>query len=418
MLPHIIIIIISFLLSVFFSGVETAYTSLTRIQQHIIIAKYPFRGKILALMLKNPMLVLSTILIGNTTANTSFSVAFSQVVVTLIGSNVLAIATGIITLFLLIFCEITPKQFSLQFNEKIIIKAIFPLYIFQCIFLPFSLVLNKISILVQFIMKKNTQKNNDLLTRAHLAHLFYNAQSLGELESEYTNTIMRILNFSKLSIESIMVHRRLVVSLSSQSTIEEAQNITNKYIYSTYPVYEQDNQEHIIGIVHLHDIIKEKNTQKTIKQLIQKAIFITKSTTVHEVIEQIKYKEHTLSVVIDEFGGFSGIASIKDITRYIFDLDAQHHNKEHTEKLFLMLDSRRALLDTSVPLNELEEYIRNILEPSPESNTIGGYILELTQNIPTVGNSIDTPLGTFKILRVKQNRIQSLLWILPHSSKR
>ncbi len=418
MLTHIIIIIVSFLLSMFFSGVETAYTSLTRLQQHIIIAKYPFRGKLLASLLKNPMLVLSTILIGNTTANTSFSITLSQIVVHVFGSNALAIATGIITLFLLIFCEISPKQFSLQFNEKIIIKAIFPLYIFQYIFLPFSLVLNQISTLVQFMMKKNTQQNTELLTRAHLAHVFYSAQSLGELESEYTNTIMRILNFSTLSIESIMVHRRSVISISAQSTLEEAQSITNKYIYTMYPVYEQDNQEHIVGIVHLYDIIKEHNKQKTIKQLMQKALFVPKSTTVHEVITHIKYKENTTAIIIDEFGGFSGIVTVKDIVSYIFDFDTKHYNKAHTAELFITLDARRVLLDAFVPVNELEEYIGNVLETPPESNTIGGYILELTQNIPTVGNSVHTPLGTFTILRVKQNRIQSLLWILPQSTMR
>lgn len=417
MILYILIICAALLLSIFFSGLETAFTSLNRLQQHIIITKYPRRGKILKKFLDNPMLVLSTILIGNTTANTCFSIALSQIVVLTFGSQMLALIAGLITLFLLIFCEISPKQLSLRFNDAIMVRALIPLYCFQILLFPFSLVLNGITkLLHMFIAQQSKGQNTEILTRKHLATLFYTAQSYGELESENAYAITRILSFSTLPIESVMIHRKSVISFSSQNRIKDIELVLREHVYSSYPVYEKGNQEHIIGIVRLHDIISEKNKEKTIKQFTQKPLFIHENKPVYEVINMLKIRENSLGIILDEFGGFSGIVSTRDIMRYIFDFENSHLDEAKISEIYMELDAHRILLGGAAPLTEIEEHSGTIIEPSPVSNTIGGYILELTQNIPTTGSTVETSLGTFKILRAKQNRISSLLWLLPQKT--
>ncbi len=412
MLVYIVIIVVSFFFSSFFSGVETAFTSLSRLQQHVIIAKYPFRGAILQRLLNNPLRVLTTVLIGNTTANASFSITVSQFMAQTFENFTLAFITGIVTFVLLVFCEITPKQFCLQFNEMIIARTLVPLYCFQILFFPFSCVLNAMSSLLHTLFSvKDPDSSKEQLSRKNLASLFYRAHSSGELERENTHTVTRVLGFSTLPIESVMVHRKAVTSLSSHATVAEVEDLLKTQIYSFYPVYEKDILEDIIGIVSLRDLLTTEDKSTTIRQLSQKALFIQQTQTVSEFVEKIKNLDKlTLAILLDEYGGFSGVVSMKDIIHYVFDIDSKHRHSGLSSELFMELDPYRVLLDASVTITELEEHVKKVIEIDYESNTVGGYIAELTQTLPLEGNVLNTELGTFKILRTKQNRVSSLLW--------
>lgn len=410
MIQGIILLFIMLLMSAFFSASETAFTSLSNTQITLIKARYALRGRLLHHLYKNPSLLLGTILIGNNTANFILSAEVTKLTLELFGSASLAFSTGTVIFIVLIFGEITPKQLAIQFNQHFINIFIFPICFFYYLFFPLAYVLSVFSNL----FKTDTASPNSYLSKLsteHYMNLFYQARDMGSLEIEKVHMLTRVLSISDLPVYQISTHRTNIMSISSKLSIQEIQECVQETEYHFIPVYEGDDQEHIIGILDVHDFTH--NDIKDMQDIMMEPIFVTENKHVEDVLEILRKNNRQIAIVLDEYGGIQGIVTLEDIISYIFDeRDLEKNgNDSNIDGDMIKIAKNQYVLKGATPLNDIVEITGITLSKDIESSTISGYLAELTGDIPSYNQKVETPFGIMKILETHKNRIISVLWI-------
>lgn len=408
----LLILIALVVLSAFFSAAETAFTSLTNMQINIIKTKYPRRGKWIGHLYKNLDLLLSTILIGNNAANFIFSVQITRIILALFGVQILAIMTGLMIFVILIFGEILPKQVAIQYNQKYITTFIVPLLIWHYIFFPIAYVFSL------FTKRRNTQgaNNNTYLSKLstdQFISLFYQARDTGALETDNVRMITRVLSISQIDINQIAIHRKDVVSISSNMDMQTIQTYINEKDMRYFPVYKDNDKEHIVGILDRRDIYTMQNNA-TIENIMKMPIFITEHKHIDAVLNTLRSNDETMAIILDEYGGLQGIVTIDDIISYIFDAlessDISH--TDHIKNNIVYISKHRYVLTGKAEISDICEIAGIPMDTQIESRTISGYLSEITGEPPVLNQDIQTPYGTMHILEITHHTINSVLWIL------
>lgn len=403
---------ITLLCSAFFSAAETAFTALSDMQIRILQARYPIRGKLLFFLHTHSSLLLGTILVGNNAANFIFSVVSTALTLELFGNKALAIMTGIMILLTLIFGEITPKQLAFRHNQQYITLFIFPLFCFFILFSPLAYVLGVFSKIFSKSITDNNKNTVSELSKEHFIKLFYQARATGVLDTDNVHMITRILSISELTITQIITHRTEIISLASHTTIQDARESIKDSTYSYFPVYHNDDTEHIIGIVEYKDIQSFTATPSSpITDSMSLPIFITENKTIEKVLEIFQKSEITFAVVLDEYGGLEGIVTLTDIIYYICNLTQPSYLDSKESSKWITVDENSYLIDGTTEINKLAEIVGIPPEAHIESKTVGGYLQQHLSELPAIKKTINTVYGTMQVIKIKNNRITSILWI-------
>ncbi|AHH03165.1 Magnesium and cobalt efflux protein corC [Borrelia nietonii YOR] len=257
---ELIIILTFIMLSAIFSASETAYTSLSLIQLQDIKKKGKL-GTMVYNLAQDPSKLVTTILIGNNIANIAASALTTKFVLDKYGNNALALSTGIITIIVLIFSEIFPKQVAILNNESIVLSTSILLKILTIIFTPAIYVINGI---VKILLSLCKIKSNQKMTKDSIKNMLFLAEKLGILENDDRIFMQKMLNIGEVRASEVMTHRTEVFSLSSTSKLKDKIKLIKKEGYSRIPVYKGQNREQIIGILITKDLIEisKKNLKK------------------------------------------------------------------------------------------------------------------------------------------------------------
>lgn len=414
---QIIVLPILILLSGFFSSSETAFTSLNLYQIDEMKKEYPKSGKLVEKMYAKSDALLATVLIGNNIVNVLLSVIATELTIDLFGSEALGITTGILTLAILLFGEIVPKQLAITHNVTIARFTVRIIKFLSIIFTPFIWFVGSLSKLFSRLSPKTPRT---LLTLDGILHMVKRAESSGILEHYRSKMVKNIFRLNDVAVHSIMTHRTKVFSLPATMKIEEAFPLITEAGYSRIPVYNKD-PENIVGIVLEKDLITNMHKLKRrssasakasdkdppavyLRDLMHDPIVVPETWKIHKVFGKLKREQLNMAIVLDEYGGLAGVVSMEDLVEEIIgEIYDEHEEREALQVLEIETGSYSIQGDT--PLYILEDILGEDIEHDKSIQTVGGYLASLTDSLPSVGARIEAPIGVFKVEKISKKQI-------------
>jgi Mg2+/Co2+ transporter CorB len=339
-------------LSAFFSGVETAMMSLNRYRlKHLV--KENDKGAIRAdKLLKRPDRLLGVILIGNNFVNILAASLTTVLCLNLFGDSGVVIGSIVLTLFILVFAEITPKTFAALNSEKVALPASLILKYLQKILRPLVLFVNFFSnFFMRLLGSKETTINEDL-SPEELKSVLENSGDL--IPKKYQDMLISVLELDKVSVDEVMTQRSEVIGIDINQTVENILSNLQNNQKDFLPVYDESLDD-LRGVIDLYGITSFlSNEDKSIESLIEsldEAYFIPENTPLSTQLFNFQKNKKTVAVVIDEYGSVKGIVTIKDVLEEIVGELATDIDKETVE--IMEQKDGSYLIDASIPLREL-----------------------------------------------------------------
>ena len=408
------IILFSLLSSAFFSGMEIAYVSSNRVNLEIEKNQSGLIPKTLSIITQNPSRFIATMLIGNNFALVIYGIFMGQFIfdnmpyVNLASLNELSallIQTTISTFVILIAAEFIPKViFQIYSNLFMKIFAI-PAYVFYQLFYPIT---SLVTIISSFILKRFF-KVNDISSENSFSKLELENYIESEIENSNENLDTEIeifqnaLELSEIKARDIMVPRAEVIAIDELTDLIKVKEILIQTGLSKIPVY-KDSIDNIIGYLHSFDFLKKPDN---LKDFILPIEFIPEPMIVNDVLKRLTRQRKSIAVVIDEYGGTSGIITVEDIIEELFgEIEDEHDNYDYYEKKI-----SENLFEFSARLEiEYLNKMHNLDLPESESyDTLGGLIVFNKEEIPDIDDEIIIDNYSIKIIEATSSKIEKVL---------
>ncbi len=394
------------LLSGVFSGTETAFTSLSLMQIHSLKTKFGKNGEIAQRLLERPDRLLTTVLIGNNLVNIAASAIASAITIRLFGNAALGAMTGVLTLFILIFGEVTPKQIAIVHNEYIASVTAPAILVLSVALRPVVWIVGSASYLVT---RLSGPSDGNTPTREGILHVIGHASTLGVIENYKYHMVKNVFRFSDVTVQAVMTHRTRVFSLNQSLSIDQALPEIVGAGYSRIPIY-ADNPEEIVGIVLLKDVLDltvAGNRSTRLKQIMVDPIYVPENRRIHRMLQQFRKSGLNIAVVRDEYGGLAGIVTLEDVIEEILGEIYDEHEEQEREKIVKLPDGNY-LIAADLPLYLANDTLGTQFETGGSAQTVGGYLTEFTGRIPHKDDTISTTHGEFVVLSMQKKRIVSV----------
>ena len=421
---YVLLLIVLLFLSMMFSSGETAFLSVNKLKIKYLREKKNKKAARVEKILKDKQKFLTTSLIGNSLVNILISVLLTALMVELVGAKGLSIAVTAATIAILIFGEILPKSIALVFSEPIALKfSGFILFLIK-VLAPLEWLFSGFTkFFLKFLGVKNLQ-SNEALTDADLKDFFDVSQEHGDLRSEEKAVLEKILSYGDITVKNIMTPRPDIIGLTADVNPEEIIELSHSSRFSRFPVYEEDIDE-IIGIFYIKDFLfseaaakdflQESKEKFDIKKYLRKPVLVFENTELSKLQEIFRKEKQNMVVVIDEYGGTLGIATLEDLNEEIFGNIADEYDTDDAAAEDPNLDNindeaTQNLSQTilgSMRLSDLNENLGTSFS-SEYYDTIGGLIMEKCGEVPQIGSTIKIETYNFTVMKTEGNRISEL----------
>jgi len=401
-------IILFFLLvcSAFFSGSETALMLLNRYKMRHL-AQQGHRGAMMAeKLLKTPEKLISLILLGNNFVNILASSLTTMIALRLGGEALLAVATGLLTLVVLIFAEVTPKTLAAQNPEKIAYPAAYFYTFLLKPFSPFIWVINHITkIILALLGINNATNNNYSLNSEELRIIVSEANALRLKDKDF---LTNILDLDQVSVEEVMIPRNEIEGIDLKDNLEEITQQIQTMLYTRIAIFD-GGLDNLKGFVHIRPLMQallhQKLSKVLLRSLCKDSYYILKGVNLHTQLINFQKQRRRVAVIGDEYGDIIGIVTLSDILEEIigqFTSDPDHHISGIKK-----LEDNSYLVNAGVSLRDL---IRNteIQLSSPKARTLNGLILEYMEDIPQAGISLKINDYPIEIIQVQDNAVKTV----------
>ena len=393
------------ILSALFSATETAYTSLSFFQLKTLENRRSRSGRLAFRLSQNREQLLTTALIGNNVVNLSASSLVTTIALKYFSSPAVGYATGVLTLIILIFGEIVPKQLALAHNVRIAISMAYPMKVLMTLLFPLVWLLR---ILASGVTRFFGTKEEPIITTEGMMHVVDAAEDEGLVDQYESDLMQRAIHFSSTIVRTIMTHRTEVFTLSSDLTIEEAFPMIVKSGFSRIPIY-HENQENIVGVLLLRDVLRAQQkhvVNKTLASVSRKPIYVIEQMHLDDLFYLFKKDKLQQAIVVDEYGGFSGVVTMEDVAEQLFGELFDEHEHRFPDRVVEHKDRPGSfLVMADAPFQQVIDDLDLSCERERFS-TVAAYLLEEAGSIPVEGEVIITPLGTWQILLMKGNKVE------------
>ncbi|MAX29923.1 MAG: hemolysin [Candidatus Marinimicrobia bacterium] len=400
----IYIIIILLIFSAFFSSLETALFHLKSSSN---------KNEIVKELLKKPKKLLSNLLTGNTIVNIaigSLSAAYTLNVISpnssLSVSNLLFIQVTIITFILLIFGEVIPKTYAIVKSEKLANSSAKLLRLILKIIYPVAFVFHKITDLIVKLLPIKKEQAFD--SEEELIMLAEVGEEEGTLDHEESDMIQSVFEFKNKLVKEIQTPRVDISALDSTSSLDDAMDLIMKKKFSKIPVY-KDTIDNIKGILYAKDIIPYligSRPSIDLLKLTRSPYFTPETKPIDEVLQEFKIKKTSIAVVVDEWGGTSGLLTLEDIVEEVMGEFRDPYDSEEYE--IIDQDDGSKIVDGSINIYDIEEYFNINFPDDRDYDTLAGFILDSIGDIPKKGQEVKFDKFIFKVILLDQNRIEKI----------
>ncbi len=400
------------LLSTFFSASETALTTISRLRLRNMVDEGVKGALKVHAIVESPKKLLSTILVGNNLVNIMASAVATSLAIKLSGNNSVAIgiSTGLLTFIILVFCEITPKTYATQNAEKLSLLVSGPIGLCVKILTPVVYVLTFLTSLIIRLFGGDTTDKNPVVTEAELKTMVNVSKEEGVLKDEEQEIINNVFDFGGYDAKDVMTPRTDVVAVPVDATYEQVKEVFLKERFSRLPVYRETTDD-IVGILHLKDIAFTDNLTKdfNVENHMRKPFFTYESKPTGELFATMRTKFIPIAVVLDEYGGTSGIVTLEDLIEEIVGDIADEYDDE--EEDLVLVSENEYVARGDVKIDDVNDAM-GIHIQSEDFDSIGGYVMGIMGRIPekgeTIDDNIDETIVTFIVEEVDKNRIERL----------
>lgn len=403
----IIIILFSIIASAFFSGMEIAFISANKLHIELEKKRKGFFPSILGKITQNSSKFITTMLVGNNISLVIYSYFMGKVIVAYSGVGSILLQTLISTLLILVTAEFLPKAiFRVYANETLKIFAL-PAYIFYLLLYSFSYLINGISdFFLKFIFSTDKDQHQTAFSKEELGDYITEQLENGNENKEEIDSEIQIfqnaLEFQKVKAREIMVPRTEILALEIHETVSKLSELFIKSGYSKILVY-KTSLDDIIGHVNAFELFK---TPKTIKSILLPIEIVPESMMISDVLNSLMKKRKSIAVVIDEYGGTSGMITVEDIVEELFGEIEDEHDVQ--ELIDVRINETQFKLSARLEIDYLnEEYNLNI--PKEDAyETLGGFIINQTESIPQKGEELYILNYKIIILVVSSSKIEEI----------
>ena len=406
---QIIAIIIVLVMSAFFSSAETAYMTVNKIKIRSLVGKGNKRAAIVDKIINNSSKMLSTILIGNNIVNLSASTILTTLVIHLFGNY----ATGIMTILVLIFGEISPKNAATVHADKIALAYAPVINLLMYLFTPIIFIVDKLSGGVLRLLKIDPNNNKKAITEEELRTFVEVSHEDGVIESDEKQIINNLFDFGDTQAKDVMIPRIDMTTAAVDSDYNQIISLFRDTQYTRLPIYEE-SADNIIGILNIKDIILSQSEETfCIKNIMREPFFTYEHKNVSELFKEMQRGSHSIAIVLDEYGSAAGMITTEDLLEEIVGEIRDEYDKDETEP-FVKLADNVYRVSASYKLDDINDAIGTNLH-SDENDSIGGYIIEQLDRFPKRGDRLKTGNIEFIIEHATKARIVSIIMKIKQS---
>ncbi len=411
---QLIILFVLLLLSAFFSSAETALTTVNRIRIRTLAEEGSKRADTVLAITDDSGKMLSAILIGNNIVNLSAASLTTSLAYSF-GGSMVAIASGILTVLILLFGEITPKTMATIHAEKMALIYAPVISIFMKIMTPAIFIINGLSIGVLFLLRVDPNAKNNIMTENELRTIVDVSHEDGVIESDERQMINNVFDLGDARAKDVMVPRVHVTFADIDSTYEELIEIFREDKYTRLPVF-KDTTDNVVGTINMKDLLLYDNTNGFhISDILREAYFTYEYKSISELLVEMRQASFNIAIVLDEYGETAGLITLEDILEEI--VGEIHDEYDENEEDFIQeIDEREYIVEGSTNLDDLNDRLELNLS-SEEYDSLGGFIIERLDRLPEEGDRIDTEDGIHMVVeRLDKNRIELVHLYLPEAT--
>ena len=408
---QLIILLILLGLSAFFSSAETALTTVNKIRIRSLAEDGNKRAKTVLKITDDSGKMLSAILIGNNIVNLSAASLTTSLAYSF-GGSMVAIASGILTVLILLFGEITPKTMATIHAEKMALIYAPIISIFMKVMTPVIFIINGLSIGVLFLLRVDPNAKNDLMTETELRTIVDVSHEDGVIESDEREMIYNVFDLGDAKAKDVMVPRVHVTIADVNSTYEELLDIFREDKFTRLPIFE-DTTDNVVGTINMKDLLLYDNTKEFhIRDILREAYFTYEYKSNSELLVEMRQASFNIAIVLDEYGETAGLITLEDILEEI--VGEIHDEYDENEEDFVQeVTEREYIIEGSMNLDDLNDRLDLDLN-SEEYDSLGGFIIERLDRLPEAGDSIVTEEGIRMVVeKLDKNRIEKVHVYLP-----
>lgn len=415
-ISQIVIIAILLSLSAFFSSAETALTTVNRIKMRTLMEEGNKKAARVLEITDNSGKMLSAILIGNNIVNLSASSISTSLAIKLFGSVAAGIATGILTLLILIFGEITPKTLATINPEKISLSYANIIYYLMKLLTPVIFIVNRLSLGFLRLLRVDPDNTQNQMTEEELRTIVDVSHETGVIESEEREMINNLFDFGDAVAKEVMVPRIDMTFANVDNTYEELIEIFQEDKFTRLPVYE-DTTDNVIGIINMKDLLLYQDKEHfSIRDIMREPYFTYEHKNTAELFLEMRQSSISLAIVLDEYGATAGLITLEDLLEEIVGEIRDEYDMDEEDSI-VQLSDREYLVLGSTNLEDLCEKL-DLNFTSEDYDTIGGYLIGLLDHLPQKNEIIITDDNVLlRVEKMDKNRVEKIYIKKPEVEK-
>jgi CBS domain containing-hemolysin-like protein len=388
------------------SATETAMTSVGRLRVRYLAEEGSRAAAILQQLHRDPSRFLSTVLVVNT-----FALILASFATTLLSVRFLPPAVGfwgdlavslVLSIFLLIFAEVTPKTLAIRQSERLALAAAPVVNQLATILRP---VIWFITLIARAITGGRAARS-PYLTEQELMTLLHVSEEQGVIEEKEGEMISGIIEIGDKAVREVMVPRTDITAVERTASLDELVRLFEEYRHTRLPVYEED-LDHIVGMVNIKDLVVVLDRDREafdMDSVMRPILFTPESKKVDELLHQMQREKVHMMIVVDEYGGTAGLVTLEDVLEEIVGEIRDEYDVGEEEPLQI-LDAHIASVDARYPMAELNEALQLGVEESSDYDSVGGYVYATLGDIPAAGATFQVGKVSWTVEKVNGNRV-------------
>ncbi|MDD4836901.1 MAG: hemolysin family protein [Dethiosulfovibrio sp.] len=403
-MDNLLIVVGLLVASALFSGSETAITASSRAKLMALEEQSSSFKGVFQWLLKDRQKALTTILIANNLVNIAASSMATTLAVTVFSQYGVFLTVAVMTLLIVVFGEILPKSFALVRSERTLFVTLHMIRTANFLLAPFVWIIGGIVSFIGRITKVDLSLQSSFVTREEIEQVVSIGEASGAIEEAERRMIHGIISFEDTRVSEVMVPRIDINVVDSEIKVKDLQPILDDYGHSRIPIY-QDSFDNIIGILYIKDLISRLysgDTDVKVADLKRDALFVPETMKVPDLFNIMKSRRVHMAVVVDEYGGTSGIITLEDLLEEIVGEIQDEY--DHELPLIEKIDEDTYRVQGSMDLEDLSEALKFPFE-SEDVESVGGFVTDLSGDFPATGSIVAYGPWEFSIIDVTDHRV-------------
>ena len=408
---QLLILILLIGLSAFFSSAETALTTVNKIRIRNLAEAGDKSAVTLTKVLEDQGKMLSAILVGNNVVNLTASSMSTTLAMNIWSNKAVGIATGVLTLVILVFGEISPKTISTLYSEKISLKYAKIIYLFMTVMTPVIYAVNVLSSGFLRLVHVDPNRKQEAITEDELRTIVEVSHEEGVIESEEKKIINNVFDFGDSVAKDIMVPRIDMAMVEVGATYDELIDIFREEKYTRMPVYEETT-DNVIGIINMKDVLLiDRNEEFHVRDLLREPLYTYEYKNTAELMVEMRQTSNNMIIVLDEYGATAGMITLEDLLEEIVGEIRDEYDEDEEQEL-VEVGPGEYVVEGSMKLDDLNDLLDLELE-SEDYDSIGGLIIGQLDRLPEEGESVVCDGIRLVVDRLDTNRIDRVHMYLP-----